>query len=121
MMKTLFDDDYELPVNTKHANALVWVLGVEDEDETEHPTGLVILDGPAWVRTVELFDPTYRGVPDTLVPGLYVFDVTCEHEVDRYGEEENVEVLVHRTMRVAVPSRQRLVDAPFEDFLGVVS
>lgn len=120
-MKTILNDDYDLPSTNEHGNVLVWVMSEEDGEEVEHATGIVILDGPAWARVLELYDPEYHGVPDTLPTGLYVFDMTVVYHADRYGEAEDVEGHVHRYVRVASPSRQRLIESAFEEFLGVLA
>lgn len=120
-MKTILNDDYELPSATEHGNVLVWVMSEEDGEEVEHPTGIVILDGPGWARVLDLYDPEYHGVPDVLPTGLYVFDMTVVFEADRFGEAENVQGHVHRYVRVSAPSRQRLLESSFEDFVGVLA
>ncbi len=78
----------------------------------------VVLDGPAWVRRVEVFEPTYEGFPEVMNDGLYVLEIDVRHTTDAKGRADEVVVRVHRVKRLYAPSRTQLAEALFDDFVA---
>jgi hypothetical protein len=119
-MASLLDDNLILPAKHHRGNVLMWIIEEDALAEDElGGRGLTLLDGPAWARFLETYDPEFSGLPDDLAGGLYVMEISVSYDTNRYGDEENVVAHVHRWRRLPAPTRQRLIESPFEDFLGV--
>lgn len=114
LVNELFHDEDALPPEGVMANMLVWITEDEDGSGGFFP---VVLDGAAWVRTIELFEPDFRGFPDVMPEGLYVLEVDVLHQVDSVGDIDDVVIRVHRVKRLPAPTRERLIASPFDDFL----
>ena len=102
-----------LPPEGELANVLAWI----SNDAGGHSFFPVVLDGPGWVRRVEVFEPTYEDFPEVMNDGLYVLEIDVRHTTDAKGRVDEVVVRVHRVKRLYAPSRTQLAEALFDDFV----
>jgi hypothetical protein len=101
-------DDGALPESGTDHTLLLWVDVIDDPSAPQRHVATILEGTGEWAKMIEVYEPTFLNMPDVMVGGLYAMLVRLSYEVDAFGDEDDVTLVVTRHQRLGIPTREDL-------------